>query len=128
MNLADRLSSLDLSDTTALGSLLEEVGEFPLLKCAVLLRLGQLDAAHSLAQDDDSDEGSYWHGIMHRAEGDYSNSKYWFARSGSLPARLGVDASGLTDRVRAGEDVHNELDREWHALAVHCAQTQGVLK
>ncbi|HCS54496.1 hypothetical protein [Rubinisphaera sp.] len=29
--------------------------------------------------------GDYWHAIMHRREGDYSNSKYWFRNVGSHP-------------------------------------------
>ena len=28
----------------------------------------------------------YWHGIMHRREGDFSNSHYWFRKVGNHPA------------------------------------------
>jgi len=41
-----------------------------------------LDESHSISQDIDSPEGSYWHGIMHRREPDYSNAKYWYRRVG----------------------------------------------
>lgn len=44
-----------------------------------------LDESHTLSQSIPSSEGSYLHGIMHRREGDYSNAKYWFRRSGDLP-------------------------------------------
>lgn len=30
---------------------------------------------------------SFWHAIMHRREGDFSNSKYWYARCASHPLR-----------------------------------------
>jgi hypothetical protein len=41
-----------------------------------------LDKSHTLSQDIHNPTGSYWHGIMHRMEGDYSNSKYWFRHTG----------------------------------------------
>jgi hypothetical protein len=41
-----------------------------------------LDQSHKLSQDIDTAEGSFWHAIMHRREGDFWNSKYWFRRVG----------------------------------------------
>jgi len=41
-----------------------------------------LDESHTISQKISNPTGSYWHGIMHRREGDYSNSKYWFRRVG----------------------------------------------
>lgn len=46
------------------------------------LLAGDLDASHEISQSDHSPEGSFWHGIMHRREGDFSNAKYWFRRVG----------------------------------------------
>jgi hypothetical protein len=52
-----------------------------------------LDASHSYAQQiEDDDTGSYWHGIMHRMEQDYSNSKYWFRLAGNHPVKLEMPA------------------------------------
>lgn len=53
-----------------------------LVKAALYLRLGCLDECHKIAQQVATPTGSYWHGIMHRHEGDISNSQYWYARVG----------------------------------------------
>lgn len=50
---------------------------------AMWLLAGDLDRSHAISQDDASAEGSFWHGIMHRREGDYSNAAYWFRRVGA---------------------------------------------
>lgn len=42
-----------------------------------------LDESHTISQGVESSSGSFWHGIMHRREGDYANSKYWFRRVGA---------------------------------------------
>ncbi len=45
-----------------------------------------LASAHPLAQELEGDPlADYWHAIIHRREGDYGNSRYWFQRVGSLP-------------------------------------------
>jgi hypothetical protein len=58
---------------------------------------GELDASHRLSQSVDTALGSYWHGIMHRMEGDYGNANYWFARAGRHPihASLQEEAAAL---------------------------------
>jgi hypothetical protein len=44
-----------------------------------------LDSSHTISQDLHSSTGSFWHAIMHRREGDFSNAKYWYARCQDHP-------------------------------------------
>lgn len=63
---------------------------FSLFKGGLWYALDALDAAHSIFQDDPSPEGSYWHGMLHRREGDFPNAKYWLQRAGRIPALKGI--------------------------------------
>ena len=44
-----------------------------------------LDQSHTISQDLETKEGSFWHAIMHRREPDASNSKYWWRIVGAHP-------------------------------------------
>ena len=52
---------------------------------ALLLWNDDLDASHTLSQGLPDPFGNWLHGAMHRREGDFSNSKYWFRRVGTHP-------------------------------------------
>ena len=55
----------------------------PALASALLLWNDDLDASHTLSQGLPDRFGSWLHGAMHRREGDFSNSKYWFRKVGA---------------------------------------------
>ena len=72
-----------LSPNTAFGS--QTVMDDELANAcisAIWLYHNFLDESHTLSQQIDTTTGSFWHGIMHRREPDFSNSKYWFQKVG----------------------------------------------
>lgn len=100
-------------------------------RAGLLVWNDDLDAAHELVQDLSSAEGSYWHAILHRREGDYDNAKYWFARVGEHPIFASIYAQAVrlwprckewnawrpdrfvdavADAVHTGEDEHPDAE------------------
>jgi len=76
---SDLLRTLDQFDWNSLGK--ARIGD--LLRAGALWLHGFLDESHTIAQGIGSAEGSYWHALMHRSEGDFGNSKYWYRRVGN---------------------------------------------
>jgi len=56
------------------------------LRRAVELALaGDLDAAHEIVQQYESDATASWiHAVIHKLEGDLGNSRYWYRHAGRL--------------------------------------------
>ena len=55
-------------------------------RCGLLMLNDDLDGAHSVVQNLPDDTAAFWHAIMHRREGDASNAKYWWRRTGQHSA------------------------------------------
>lgn len=116
------------------------------------LLAGDLERSHALSQALPTHDGSFWHGIMHRREGDFENAKYWFRRVGNHPvltrlaeeiAKMEIHADAAlpwtdlqnSQRVAAGlvdccRGTQSELIQriawiEWQLLFLHCLPTQG---
>lgn len=71
----------------------ESSKEMIALKAGLHLWNDSLDKSHSYSQKIEHDAtGCYWHGIMHRMEGDYSNANYWFHCAGAHPVKSKLNA------------------------------------
>lgn len=120
------------------------------LHAGLWLLADDLDRAHRICQDVETPHGSAWHAIVHRREGDFWNSKYWWRRAGgvkfenfaaTLRTRLAApapniaawldssryDAAGFVDLVERFADRADLRDQlvavqrlEWAALFEEC--------
>ena len=105
------------------------------VQSGLYLYFSALDESHRISQGIPSASGSYWHGIMHRQEGDWSNAKYWFRRVGTHPvfgqleAQAGStwDPYAFVDRCSAASarnsDAADLIDlqmQEWRLLMRYC--------
>ncbi|WP_052013310.1 hypothetical protein [Halalkalibacter akibai] len=91
------------------------------VKSGLLLWNDELDLSHTISQNMSEDLGSYWHGIMHRREGDFSNAKYWFRTTGNhaiLPV-LYEKASELSKEVKSwgAWDPYRFIDAVEHVVS-----------
>ncbi len=104
-----------------------------LANAGLWLLAGHLDESHQISQSIETPEGSFWHGIMHRREGDYWNAKYWFRRVGRHPVltELAKHDYGAPDtfvdrceainrKPAAAPELQSAQWQEWQLLFAHC--------
>ena len=74
-----------------------------------------LGESHVISQGLHDSAGNFWHAIMHRREGDFSNSKYWYAKAGRhpiLPA-IGVHVASAINHLPADKSLLRVLRDGW---------------
>lgn len=79
-----------------------------------------LDPSHRISQRLENPTGSFWHAIMHRREGDFSNSKYWYARCASHPTMqtLAANAPRLINEMPADKSLLRLIATGWNPNAL----------
>lgn len=79
-----------------------------------------LEQSHALSQEVETATGSFWHAILHRREGDFNNSRYWYAKCRKHPAldELARQGNALVKAFPASEDTAILLQNGWDAYAL----------
>ncbi len=74
-----------------------------------------LEQSHTIAQGIAGETGSFWHAIMHRRQGDFSNAKHWYARCRNHPmlAVIGVQAGSLLNPLPLDKGLARLILRGW---------------
>ena len=67
------------------GALVPSDAPVGLVRAGLFYYHNALDDAHKQAQVDEGDLAAYWHGMIHRREGDFENARYWMRRAGEQP-------------------------------------------
>ena len=100
-------------------------------RAALWLYHDYLDVSHTISQGIASETGSYWHGIMHRREPDYPNSKYWFRQVGDHAVyadlfRISAElATGLPEVPAGMEYLVSQKNWDPFAFADSCELADG---
>jgi hypothetical protein len=100
----------------------------PEVAAAIWLYVDDLDRSHTISQSKSNPVGAYWHGIMHRREGDFSNAKYWLWQAAGIDLNIpAYDPCSFVDQVGAarGENLAElvAMQRaEWIALFNYCVE------
>jgi hypothetical protein len=78
-----------------------------------------LDESHKVSQQLHTTSGSFWHAIMHRREGDFSNSQYWYARCQNHPSlqTIAAQANDVINPFPADKQILKLTIHGWNADA-----------
>ena len=57
----------------------------PLLRAGLFYYHNAIEDSHREAARAEGDLAAYWHGMVHRREGDFDNARYWMRRAGEQP-------------------------------------------
>ncbi|HVT12407.1 MAG TPA: hypothetical protein VHE55_09080 [Fimbriimonadaceae bacterium] len=118
------------SPMSLLDEALAELRPYPELQAALWLYIDDLERSHAISQGIAGPVGAYWHGIMHRREGDFWNSKYWFRQAQTIDLAIpGYDPSAFVDQVEAAgganpPDLVEMQRKEWIALFNYCVEAR----
>ena len=84
----------------------------PRTKSLELMRLSD----EEMSLSDLTDTLNFWHAILHRREGDFSNSQYWYGRVAGHPIMqaIGVEVGNVINPLPADKSLLRIMHDGWH--------------
>ena len=114
-----RIREAEESELTG-GAVLADVNYPRLIRAALFYAYDAIDESHRIVQDLVSGHASYWHGMLHRREGDFENARYWFRRTG----RLGVFAEMHGRAAEVSPLMGRQMDWDPYVFVGQCEQAR----
>ena len=107
-----------------------------LCRAGLLMFNDDLARAHDIFQVIDTPTSSFWHGIMHRREGDFSNANYWWNRAGEHPVfdelhdmiLHRVPEFGFLDELRNAPTWIPQTFNDWCQRSVETGESDAALR
>ena len=107
-----------------------------LCRAGFLMFNDDLARAHDIVQAIGSSTGSFWHAIMHRREGDFSNANYWWNRTGDHPVfdelhdmvLHRVPEFGFLDELRGAPTWIPQTFNEWCEKSAETGESDTALR
>jgi hypothetical protein len=122
-NAAAAAAARDLLESTQAGDLIAgkvaRIDDANAMLAGLWLYFDHLDESHTISQSLENPTGSFWHAIMHRREGDFSNAKYWYARCQTHPslATMAAAAGKHVNQMPADKSLLRLVATGWNPNA-----------
>jgi len=114
-----RIRTAEESELTG-GTVLADASYPRLIRAGLLYAYDAIDESHRIVQEIGSNHASYWHGMIHRREGDFENSRYWFRRTG----KLGVFSEMHARAAEVSPLMGRQMDWDPYVLVGQCEQAR----
>jgi hypothetical protein len=102
------------------GAVLADASYPRLIRAALLYAYDAIDESHRIVQELHTAYASYWHGMLHRREGDFENARYWFRRTG----KLGVFPEMHARAAEVSPLMGRQMDWDPYVLVGQCEQAR----
>jgi hypothetical protein len=102
------------------GAVLADASYPKLIRAGLFYAHDALEESHRIVQEIGDPLGSYWHGMIHRREGDFDNARYWYRRTG----RLNIFSEMHRKAAEISALMARQMDWDPYVLVGQCEQAR----